>query len=150
MLVPIFHEFCRILNWFCLFCHILRHKNINYRQHFLIQIYSFQLILLTGACRKSQIWWPGTWCCYSTKEVSRFRNKVPKIILAEKNVETFNTFLGYAIPFKHMLQTCFKVISQNCETGFPFFLWISLSFLDFGHFFLILLSWLRYHVQCHQ
>ena len=45
MLAPIFHGLCRILNWFCL-CHILRHKNINYMQHFLIQIYSFQLYSL--------------------------------------------------------------------------------------------------------
>ena len=32
MLAPIFHEFCRILNWFCLLCKILRHKNINYEK----------------------------------------------------------------------------------------------------------------------
>ena len=54
MLAPIFHEVCRILNWFCLLCHTLRHKNISYMQHFRVQTYSFQLILLTGACRKSQ------------------------------------------------------------------------------------------------
>ena len=30
MLVQIFHEFCRILNWFCLLCQMLRHKNIKY------------------------------------------------------------------------------------------------------------------------
>ena len=30
ILVPIFDDFCRILNWFCLLCHILRHKNITY------------------------------------------------------------------------------------------------------------------------
>ena len=59
-LKKLFHEFCRILNWFCLLCHILHDKNTNYMQHFLIQIYSFQLILLTGACRKSQIWWSDT------------------------------------------------------------------------------------------
>ena len=41
--------------------------------------------------------------CYTTKEASRFRNKVPKIILAETNVETFNTYIGYVISFKHML-----------------------------------------------
>ena len=46
-----------------------------------------------------------------------------------------------------MLQTCFKVISQNCEKGFTIFLCNSWSLLDFHHFFLILLSWLRNHVQ---
>ena len=30
MLVQIFHEFCRILNWFCLLCQMLCHKNIKY------------------------------------------------------------------------------------------------------------------------
>ena len=30
MLVPIFYDLCKILNWPCLLCHILRHKNINY------------------------------------------------------------------------------------------------------------------------
>ena len=29
-IVPIFYDLCRILNWFCLLYHILRHKNINY------------------------------------------------------------------------------------------------------------------------
>ena len=43
------------------------------------------------------------WRCYTTKEASRFKNKVPKMILAETNVETFNTFIGYAISFKYML-----------------------------------------------
>ena len=90
------------------------------------------------------------WRFYTTKEASRFRNKVPKIILAETNVETFNTFIGYAISFKHMLETCFKVISQNCEKGFTIFLCNSWSLLDFCHFFLILLSWLRNHVESQQ
>ena len=49
--------------------------------------------------------------CYTTKKASRFRNKIAKTILAETNVETFNSFVGYAISFKHILQTCFKVIS---------------------------------------
>ena len=43
------------------------------------------------------------WRRYTTKEASQFRNKVEKIILAEKNVKTFNTFMGYATSFKHML-----------------------------------------------
>ena len=43
------------------------------------------------------------WRCYTTKEASRFRKKVPKMILAETNVETFNTFIGYAISLKPML-----------------------------------------------
>ena len=30
MLVTIFYNLCRILNIFCLICHILRHKDINY------------------------------------------------------------------------------------------------------------------------
>ena len=30
MLGPKSHEFCWILKWLCLLCHILRHKNINY------------------------------------------------------------------------------------------------------------------------
>ena len=32
-----------------------------------------------------------------------FRNKVAKIILAETNIETFNTFIIYETSFKHML-----------------------------------------------
>ena len=87
------------------------------------------------------------WRCYNTKEASWFRSKVPKMILAETDVEDFNTFTGYAVSFKHMLWTCFKVISQNCEKGFTIFLCNSWSLLDFRHFFLILLSWLRNHVQ---
>ena len=87
------------------------------------------------------------WRCYNTKEASWFRSKVPKMILAETDVEDFNTFTGYAVSFKHMLWTCFKVISQNCEKGFTIFLCNSWSLLDFCHFFLILLSWLRNHVQ---
>ena len=87
------------------------------------------------------------WRCYTTKEASRFKNKVPKMILAETNVETFNTFIGYAILFKHMLWNCFKVISQNCEKGFTIFLCNSWLLLDFRHFILIRLSWLRNHVQ---
>ena len=43
------------------------------------------------------------WRCYATKEASRYRNKVTKIILAETNAETFNTFKGYAISFNHMV-----------------------------------------------
>ena len=43
------------------------------------------------------------WHCYTTKEASRFINKVAKIILAETNVETFNTFISYEISFKHIL-----------------------------------------------
>ena len=39
------------------------------------------------------------WRCYTTKEASKFRNKVPKIILGETNVGTFNTYLGYEISF---------------------------------------------------
>ena len=38
------------------------------------------------------------WRRYTTKEASRFRNKVAKIILAETNVETFNT-LGYSLGY---------------------------------------------------
>ena len=87
---------------------------------------------------------------YTTKEASQFRNKVAKIILAEINVETFNSFIVFAISFKHMLKTCFKVISQNCQKGFPILHCNSWSLLDFGHFFLILLSWLRSHVQSQQ
>ena len=33
----------------------------------------------------------------------QFTKKVSKIMQVEKNVETFNTFLGYAISFKHKL-----------------------------------------------
>ena len=47
-----------VLNWFQLMCHILSHRNINYAI-FLICIYSL-LILLTEACRKSQVLWSGT------------------------------------------------------------------------------------------
>ena len=90
------------------------------------------------------------WRCYNTKEASWFRSKVPKMILAETDVEDFNTFTGYAVSFKHMLWTCFKVISQNCEKGFTIFLCNSWSLLDFCHFFLILLFWLRNHVQIQQ
>ena len=90
------------------------------------------------------------WRCFTTKEASRLRNKVAKIILAERSVETFNTFIGYAVSFKHMLQPCFKVISQNCEKGFTTSLCNSWSMLHFGHFFLILFSWLRNHVQRQQ
>ena len=59
MLVPVFHEFCRILNWFCLLLHVLRHKDINHAT-FSYSNLQFQLIVLTGACRKPQIWWSGT------------------------------------------------------------------------------------------
>ena len=90
------------------------------------------------------------WCCYTTKEVSQFRTKVAKIILAETNVETFNTFIGYVILFKYILWTCFKVISQNCEEGFTICLYDSWSLLDFCYFFLILLSWLWNHEQSQQ
>ena len=74
------------------------------------------------------------WRCYTTKEAPRFKSKVPKIVLAETNIETFNTFIGYAI-FKYMLQTCLKVIPQSCEKGFTIFLCNSWSLLDFRHFF---------------
>ena len=90
------------------------------------------------------------WRCYNTKEASWFRSKVPKMILAETDVEDFNTFTGCAVSFKHMLWTCFKVISQNCEKRFTIFLCNSWSLLDFCHFFLILLSWLRNFVQSQQ
>ena len=90
------------------------------------------------------------WCCYTTKEASQFRTKVAKIILAETNVETFNTFIGYVILFKYILWTCFKVISQNCEEGFTICLYDSWSLLDFCYFFLILLSWLWNHEQSQQ
>ena len=43
------------------------------------------------------------WLSYTTKEASQFRNKVSKIILAETNVETFNTFIDDAISSKHVL-----------------------------------------------
>ena len=79
------------------------------------------------------------WRCYTTK-----------VILAERNIETFNTFIGSAISFKHMLSTCFKVISQNCKKGFTIFLCNFWSLLYFCHIFLILLSWLRIHVQSQQ
>ena len=48
---------------------------------------------------------------------------------------------------------CCKLVlkySQNCEKGFTIFLCNSWSLLDFCHFFLILLSWLRNHVQIQQ
>ena len=48
---------------------------------------------------------------------------------------------------------CCKLVlkySQNCEKGFTIFLCNSWSLLDFRHFFLILLSWLRNHVQSQQ
>ena len=90
------------------------------------------------------------WGCYTIKEESRFRNKDAKIILAETNVKTFSTFIGYAISFKHILQTCFKVISHNCEKAFTICLCDSWLLLDFSHFILILLSWLWNHVQSQQ
>ena len=48
---------------------------------------------------------------------------------------------------------CCKLVlkySQNCEKGFTIFLCNSWSLLDFCHFFLILLSWLRNFVQSQQ
>ena len=39
---------------------------------------------------------------FKAKEASGFRNKVTKIILAETNTETFNTFIGYVISL-HLL-----------------------------------------------
>ena len=115
MLALIFHEFCRILNSFCLLCHILCRNNINYAKlsysdvqlpayttyrslqktktlvvRHLTRPYSLEIcggeVLL---CR-----------CHTTKEASQFRNKVVKTILAEKNIETFNTFIGYTISLK--------------------------------------------------
>ena len=83
------------------------------------------------------------WGCYTIKEGSRFRNKDAKIILAETNVKTFKSF-------KHMLQSCFKVISQNCEKAFTICLCDSWSLLDFSHFILILLSWLWNNIQSQQ
>ena len=73
------------------------------------------------------------WRCYIIKEALQFRNKVAKIILAKKNIETFNTLIGYAISF--------KVIFQNCsqKKGFTICLCDSWSLLDFCHFLLILL-----------
>ena len=158
MLVPIFHEFCRILNWFYLLCHILRHKNVNYAQ---VSYSNLQLPAYTN-CRSLQkitnlmvrhLTRPyflescGSkillWRCYATKEESILRIKVTKIILAEKNAP-----IGYAVSFKHMLQTCF--ISQNCEKGFSICLCDSWSLLDLRHVFLILLSWLLNHVQSQQ
>ena len=58
------------------------------------------------------------WRCYTTTKASQFKSKLSKIILAETNFETFSTYIGYAISFKHIFQTCFKVICQNCENGF--------------------------------
>ena len=43
------------------------------------------------------------WRCYTTKDASWFRNKVAKVILGETKAETFNTFIGYAILFKHVV-----------------------------------------------
>ena len=118
MLAPIFHEFCRILNGFCLFCHILRHKNINYAKfsYSKLQLPTYtayrSLQKITNLMGK-HLTRPHflEFCmseillgrCYTTKEVSQFRNKVAKIILAEINVETSNTFISYAISFKHLL-----------------------------------------------
>ena len=107
-LAPIFHEFCRILNWLCLSCHILRHKNINYAK---FSYSNLQLPACTAyrslqktvnlmvrhlttsyfleSCGDQMF----LWRCYTTKEASRFRNKVVKIILAKNNVETFNTIM---------------------------------------------------------
>ena len=53
------------------------------------------------------------WRCYTTKEASQFKNKVAQIMLAEMNIETSKTFLGYAISLKHMLWTCFNQQQKN-------------------------------------
>ena len=136
MLAPIFHVFCRILNWFCLLCHIVRHKNINYAK---FSYSNLQLPAYTAyrslqkitnlmvrhlsrphfleSCGSKML----LWRCYTNKEASQFRVKIANIILAQTNAETFNTIIGYEISFKHMLYTCFKVISQNCEKGFTIY-----------------------------
>ena len=63
-------------------------------------------------------------------------HQVAKIILAETNVETFNTFVGYAISFRDMLSACFKVISQNCQNGFTIFLssFVPLNYMIIARF----------------
>ena len=113
MLVPIFHEFCRILNWFYLLCHILRHKNVNYAKvsysnlqfpaytncRSLQKITNLMVRHLTRpyfleSCGRKIL----LWRCYATKEKSLLGIKVTKIQLAEKNVP-----IGYAVSFKHML-----------------------------------------------
>ena len=139
MLAPIIHEFCRILNWFCLLSYTASQKYLLYATFFysnlqlpaytaygsLQKITNLMVRHLTRpyfleSCASEML----LWRCYTSKEGSRVRNKVPKMILPETNVETFNTFIGYAILFRHTLWTCFKVISQNCEEGFTIFLWI--------------------------
>ena len=134
----------------------MRHKNINYEKFFYSNL---QLPAYTAygsqqkitnlmvrhlnkpyfleSCGSDML----LWRCYIIKEASRFRNKVAKIILAKKNIETFNTLIGYAISF--------KVIFQNCsqKKGFTICLCDSWSLLDFCHFLLILLSKLWNHVQ---
>ena len=72
--------------------------------------------------------------CYTTIEASWFRNKVKKIILAETNVEMFNT-LGYAITFKHILLSC-NIKSYLSELwvrvpNFPLWFMVIARFLPF-------------------
>ena len=130
MLASIFHEFCRSLDWFCLLCHIMRHKNINYAK---LSHSQLQLPVYTAYKSLQKITNPIVrhltrpyflescgdvtpegnaflkicskflWRCYTTKEASRFRSKVVKTILAKTNVETVNIFIDYAISFKHLL-----------------------------------------------
>ena len=98
MLGPKSHEFCWILKWFCLLCHMLRHKNINYAK---FSYSNLQLPAYTAyksqrkiknltvrhltrpyildSCWREMLFWH----LYTTTEASRFRNNVPKIILAK-------------------------------------------------------------------
>ena len=118
ILAPTFHEFCRILNWFCLLCHILRQKNINYAKfsysdlqlsvytayRSLQKITNLMIRHLTRPYFLESCGSKVLFCfCYTTKKASRFRIKVANIILAETNAETFNTFIVHAISLKHML-----------------------------------------------
>ena len=114
MLAPIFHVFCKIFNWFCLLCHILHQNNIYYTKfsnsnlqlpaytayRSLQKITNLMVRHLTRpyfleSCESEIL----LWHCYTTNE----ENKVSKIILAETDIETSNTFIGYAIWFKHKL-----------------------------------------------
>ena len=146
MLAPILHKFCWIINWFCLLYHILRHKNIKYvkfsNSKFQLLAYTAYRILqkitnLMGKLLTRPSFLKYCWSemlplrCYTTEEAAPFRNKVAKIISAKTNVETFNTYIYYAICFKHILQTCFEVISQNFEKGFTICLCDSWALLDF-------------------
>ena len=68
------------------------------------------------------------WRCYIIKEALQFRNKVAKIILAKKNIETFNTLIGYAISFNVIFQNCSR---KKRVHNMPLWFMIIARFLPF-------------------